>query len=64
MGRGIDELQGDNRRKKLLGAMASALAGVCWGGSRLGWFFVHSGTSETQPVYGRTGVENFGEVRF
>ncbi|OWY69686.1 hypothetical protein B7486_20345 [cyanobacterium TDX16] len=32
--------EGDNRRKKFLGVLVSAVAGVCWGKSRFGWFLV------------------------
>jgi hypothetical protein len=37
------ENQGDNRRKKLGGTLASVVTGMCWGDSRFGWFLVGNG---------------------
>ena len=34
------KIEGDNRRKKFLGAMASVEAGMCWGRSQFWRFFV------------------------
>ncbi|OWY71914.1 hypothetical protein B7486_09700 [cyanobacterium TDX16] len=40
---GGDEIEGDNRRKKFWRTLATRVAGVCWGGSRFGWFLVKNG---------------------